>query len=123
MILISGVIQAEIHNNTNTSTEDTNLSCQIETDAQCSASDAIPCTSYNLTEDNIHMFVVPATDGLIDYLSLDDMAYQIAQALYEDNWHVLTAAESLLKQASSKWHEVFEGQYRDDMAIAISQVS
>lgn len=85
-------------------------------------------TAAKITKENVRLFVVSATDGVMDYLSLDDIANSLAEALYEvqspnkKKIHVLTAAEALIHQASAQWQNEFNGQYRDDMAITMAQV-
>jgi len=84
-----------------------------------------------IQEDQVKLFVVSCTDGLLDYLTLDSMGFQLASALYENrsnnksnnNKHtIVAAAAELLHQSSALWHAEHRGEYRDDMAMAVVQL-
>lgn len=73
---------------------------------------------------DIEVFAVSATDGLLDFMKLDDIAKTVAISLYEDDGpHPLSACESLITTAASAWWRAKNGRYRDDIAIAISKLS
>lgn len=73
---------------------------------------------------DIEVFAVSATDGLLDFMKLDDIAKTVAISLYEDDGpHPLSACESLITTAASAWWQAKNGRYRDDIAIAISKLS
>jgi len=73
---------------------------------------------------DIEVFAVSATDGLLDFMKLDDIAKTVAISLYEDDSpHPLSACESLISTAASAWWQAKNGRYRDDIAIAISKLS
>jgi serine/threonine protein phosphatase PrpC len=72
-------------------------------------------------EDDVYVFCVSATDGMMDFLSEDDVARVVAHALYEsDGPHPITACERLVYAAANAWQQSKQGRYRDDIAIAIS---
>jgi len=72
---------------------------------------------------DVEIFAVSATDGMIDYVEMQDIAEVIAASLYvEDGIHVLSACENLIHKAASGWWKSKEGRYRDDIAIAVSKL-
>lgn len=74
-------------------------------------------------EDDVHIFAVCATDGLMDYLRQESIAATLAHSLFEEEGpHLLTACEALIKGAAAGWHTVHRGRYRDDIAIAVSRI-
>ena len=78
----------------------------------------------SIEEDQIRFFVVHATDGLLDYLTPDKIAFRLAVALYETNTeHAMLAATDLMHQSLAQWHVETRGTYRDDMALAVVQIS
>ncbi len=75
------------------------------------------------TTDDVYMFAVSATDGLMDYLSQEAIAATLAHSLFEeDGPHLLTACEALIKAAAAGWFTMHQGRYRDDIAIAVSRL-
>ena len=73
---------------------------------------------------DIEVFAVSATDGLLDFMNVNDIANTIATSLYvDDGPHPLSACESLITTAASAWWQAKNGQYRDDIAIAVSKLS
>jgi len=97
-------------------------------DATCTTTRTTNNATLNtdlIQQDQIHFFVVSATDGLLDYLTPEIMGVQLAMALYEsdNNKHAMTAASDLLHQSSGLWHTENRGEYRDDMALAVVQIS
>eukprot|EP00979_Chaetoceros_neogracilis_P005378 scaffold982_cov234-Chaetoceros_neogracile.AAC.18 len=94
----------------------------INGDKECSASAEnnhnSPC------QGDIEVFAVSATDGLLDFMNVNDIASTVAQSLYADDGpHPLSACESLITTAASAWWQAKNGQYRDDIAIAVSKLS
>lgn len=72
----------------------------------------------------IKVFAVSATDGLLDFMTIDEIAKSVATSLYvDDSPHPLSACESLITTAASAWWQAKNGKYRDDIAIAISKLS
>jgi len=73
---------------------------------------------------DIEVFAVSATDGLLDFMNVNDIANTVATSLYvDDGPHPLSACESLITTAASAWWQAKNGQYRDDIAIAVSKLS
>jgi len=69
-------------------------------------------------------FAVSATDGLLDFMDINDIAKTVAMSLYmDDSPHPLSACESLITTAASAWWQAKNGKYRDDIAIAVSKLS
>ena len=91
------------------------------------------CVKY--TEKDIKVFAISATDGLLDYVPEETIAKHVAKGLYnstaagetetEDGVHTahpLTACEDLIYAAAQGWQEDKQGRYRDDIAIAITDL-
>lgn len=73
---------------------------------------------------DVEVFAFSATDGLLDYVELDDIAETVANSLYdEDGPHPLSACESLITSAATLWWKAKNGTYRDDIAVAVSKLS
>jgi len=73
---------------------------------------------------DIHIFAVSATDGMMDYVSPQELATSFANAFYRpDGPHPLTVAEDLILTAAKGWNLDMNGEYRDDIAIAASKVN
>jgi serine/threonine protein phosphatase PrpC len=71
----------------------------------------------------IEVFAVSATDGLLDFVTIDTIAQTVATALYiDDTLHPLSACEALITTAANEWWKAKNGRYRDDIAIAISKI-
>ena len=87
--------------------------------------DASGSALYSRGGDNdVQVFAVSATDGLLDFMEIDDIAQTVAKSLYVDNApHPLSACESLITTAATSWHQAKEGRYRDDIAIAVSKLT
>eukprot|EP00559_Dactyliosolen_fragilissimus_P007429 CAMPEP_0184869540 /NCGR_PEP_ID=MMETSP0580-20130426/34488_1 /TAXON_ID=1118495 /ORGANISM="Dactyliosolen fragilissimus" /LENGTH=570 /DNA_ID=CAMNT_0027371087 /DNA_START=243 /DNA_END=1955 /DNA_ORIENTATION=- len=82
------------------------------------------CQSQQELMNEIEVFAVAATDGMLDYMDIDEIAQQIATSLYNDEGpHLLSACESLINAAARKWNIAKNGRYRDDIAIAVSKLS
>jgi serine/threonine protein phosphatase PrpC len=73
------------------------------------------------TEDDVYIFAVSATDGMMDYLHEDEIAKILAHSLFEDaGAHPISACEHLVFAAAQAWQQAKQGRYRDDIAIAVS---
>jgi serine/threonine protein phosphatase PrpC len=71
--------------------------------------------------DDVFLFAVSATDGLMDYLTATDIARILAHSLFDDaGAHPVTAVEHLIFAAANAWQEEKQGRYRDDIALAVS---
>jgi serine/threonine protein phosphatase PrpC len=74
-----------------------------------------------LDDDDVYIFAVSATDGMMDYLEPTSIAAIMAKSLFdEDGVHPITAAEHLVFAAANAWQSDKSGRYRDDIAIAVS---
>jgi serine/threonine protein phosphatase PrpC len=73
---------------------------------------------------NVNIFAFSATDGLLDYLSEQDIAERVSSSFYqEEGIHPLLVCESLILEAAGRWWKAKGGRYRDDISIAISKLS
>jgi hypothetical protein len=73
--------------------------------------------------DDVYIFAVSATDGMMDFLDAQSIAQTLAPSLFDENGtHVLTACEMLISAAASGWQRAKQGRYRDDIAIAVSTI-
>ena len=85
-------------------------------DEQDYASNAV-----NRDGDDVYLFAVSATDGMMDYLSAIEISRVLAHSLFDDSGaHPVTAIEHLIFAAANAWQEAKQGRYRDDIAIAVS---
>jgi len=77
--------------------------------------------SNNSQKDDVYIFGVSATDGLMDYLAAEEIAKVLASALFDSGaTHPVTACELLIFSAANGWQQDKQGRYRDDIAIAVS---
>ena len=71
--------------------------------------------------DDVYIFGVAATDGMMDYLSPEDIAKVLASSLFDAGAsHPVTACELLIFSAANSWQQDKQGRYRDDIAISVS---
>ena len=73
----------------------------------------------------VQFFVVSATDGVIDYIKPEEITVTLGRALYgskKESKHLWLAMQDILLQSAANWHEHMHGEYRDDMAVAVSTV-
>lgn len=96
---------------------------------QCSAKedagDASACQGDDISLDasEVHILAISATDGMLDYLPLEQIAYVFAASMFvQKNPHPLTAAEYLILTAAEHWQQEHQGEYRDDIAVAAVSV-
>ena len=75
--------------------------------------------------DNIALFAVAASDGLLDFMKPIEVAHQLAHSLYYDGSDppisLQNICEKLILKSSSLWHNVGM-RYRDDITIAVSKI-
>ena len=77
--------------------------------------------AVNGDDDDVYLFAVSATDGMMDYLSAIDISRVLAHSLFDDaGAHPVTAVEHLIFAAANAWQDAKQGRYRDDIAIAVS---
>lgn len=74
--------------------------------------------------DDVHIFAVSATDGMMDILDSKAIARFLAQSLCnEDGEHLLTTCEKLISMSADGWRRATaDGRYRDDIAISVSKI-
>jgi serine/threonine protein phosphatase PrpC len=79
-------------------------------------------TSINsLDNDDVYVFAVCASDGMMDYLPPGEIAQVLGHSLYaEDGAHPVAATEHLILSAASLWYHSKQGRYRDDIVIAVT---
>jgi serine/threonine protein phosphatase PrpC len=70
-----------------------------------------------------NLFVVSATDGMMDYIDPQTIAEAFARSFFKGEMHPLNVAEDLIYQAAKGWETDMEGTYRDDIALAASMLS
>jgi serine/threonine protein phosphatase PrpC len=91
-----------------------------ETDGTCT--DTVEAATVDDDKD-IQLFVVSATDGMIDYFEPTDLARIMGAAFYDRATdHPLKAAENLIHAAAKEWQEEMEGEYRDDITISAAKI-
>ena len=101
---------------TNTNGEE-GVCVEINEQKICSATSEEP-----VPDGDIEVFAVSATDGLLDYVSVEIIAEHVAKGLYAtDGPHLINACEDLIGFAARGWSE--KGRYRDDIAIAVSRLT
>lgn len=70
------------------------------------------------------LFVISATDGMMDYISPEQLAESFARAFFDDTpHHPFNMAEDMIHQAAAGWDREMRGEYRDDIAVAASALS
>jgi len=74
--------------------------------------------------DDVHIFAVSATDGMMDILTSRSIATYLVSSICEENGeHLLTACERLISMAADGWQRAGDdGRYRDDIAISVSKI-
>ena len=83
------------------------------------------------SKDSIRIFVVAATDGLLDFVPPQDLVATLARSLYASTSderttthpiHPTTACEKLIMQAAEGWYQDMGYDYRDDIAVAAMKI-
>jgi serine/threonine protein phosphatase PrpC len=105
---------------------------QVLRDCQIPEEDGTMNASCFLSSDDVHIFAVSATDGLMDFASPEMIAQAIAYSLYYDDKdnnnddddapYLLSALEQLIYLAASGWEKAKQGRYRDDIAISVTEI-
>lgn len=113
----------------NSACSDTVKRVEIDASGEAKATGS-ECLQY--TENDIKVFAISATDGLLDYVPEDIIAKYVARGLYDRNEltteegsrkpHPLTACENLIYTAANGWQNDKGGRYRDDIAIAVADL-
>ena len=79
-------------------------------------------TCLPISPEDIHVFIVSATDGLMDYHTPEEVVETMAAGFFDDELHPLTMADSLIPNAANQWNYESANQYRDDIAIAATNL-
>jgi serine/threonine protein phosphatase PrpC len=83
--------------------------------------EAFQCEALDPRE--VHLVAVSATDGLLDFLQTEQIAFIYASAFFiEGNPHPHLASEFLIVQSAEAWNDAYQGQYRDDIAVAAVKI-
>eukprot|EP00585_Thalassiosira_rotula_P002600 CAMPEP_0196137860 /NCGR_PEP_ID=MMETSP0910-20130528/5703_1 /TAXON_ID=49265 /ORGANISM="Thalassiosira rotula, Strain GSO102" /LENGTH=617 /DNA_ID=CAMNT_0041398377 /DNA_START=402 /DNA_END=2255 /DNA_ORIENTATION=+ len=109
-----------------------------EVEIDPASGESLPSTScVTYTEKNVKVFAVSATDGLLDYLPEEAIVNHVAKGLYETTkvgdgdsnafgeqktTNPLLVCEDLIYAAAQGWQEDKGGRYRDDIAIAMTDL-
>jgi serine/threonine protein phosphatase PrpC len=80
------------------------------------------CTVENDSTMKSKLFVVSATDGLMDYVDTQTLAESFTTSFCDKSLHPLSVAEELIFVAANGWHSEMKGEYRDDIAVAASML-
>ena len=76
-----------------------------------------------INDDDVYIFAVSATDGLMDYTTPEAVAQTVATSMYDkDGPHLLTALETQIYVSAAGWEKAKRGEYRDDIAISVSEI-
>lgn len=79
----------------------------------------VELTCEAIDPNQVKLLAVSATDGLMDFVDVEDIASVYASSFYvENNPHPHTATEFLILTSAQRWDETYDGQYRDDIAVA-----
>ena len=81
----------------------------------------------NIEEDDVQLFAVSLSDGLFEYLEIEDIAQQLAESLEGGSKGGLyNTCQSLILQSSRAWmKQTMERDmqlYRDDISIAVHRI-
>eukprot|EP00978_Attheya_sp_CCMP212_P000702 scaffold1410_cov47-Attheya_sp.AAC.1 len=71
------------------------------------------------------LFVISATDGILDEVDIDEIAAHVASSLYrQGSPHLLVSLEAMIMKAADRWTSGidFDTTYRDDISISVVQV-
>ena len=81
---------------------------------------ALPSLAVGGADDDVFVFAVCATDGMMEHWTAVDIAPILAHSLFDENGkHPISAVEELILRAASLW-EYATDWYRDDITIAVS---
>lgn len=134
-ILDINEIKKSVLDNLNGACDDKTDEVEIDPASGESVSSKGQCVTY--TEKDVKIFAISATDGLLDYLPEKSIVEHVARGLYETASvnaeggesndeqqvsHPLLACEDLIYAAAQGWQKDKGGRYRDDIAIAITEL-
>jgi len=73
--------------------------------------------------DDVYIFAVSATDGMMDYTADGDIATILSHSMFNSaGAHPVSACEHLVYEAAQAWNQAKQGRYRDDIAIAVTAI-
>ena len=101
------------------------VDCVVSIDPDDGGSTINPeCMSSSTSDhDDVYVFAVSATDGLMDFATPEVVSQTVASSLFQkDGPHLLTALEQLIYMSAQGWDQAKQGRYRDDIAIAVAQI-
>jgi hypothetical protein len=85
--------------------------------------DGVVSAECLVSSDDVYIFAVSATDGMMDFATPEEIAQTVALSLYgKEGPHLLTALEQLIYKSAQGWEQSKAGRYRDDIAVAVSQI-
>ncbi|CAB9523125.1 Protein phosphatase 2C [Seminavis robusta] len=95
--------------------------------------DEYGCTDKECGPPMVNLFVVSATDGLMDFVTPQEIVDKVGVTFYgqpnlQDRksgvgaGHAHLAAEELIYSAARGWHEEMQGSYRDDITISTTKI-
>jgi serine/threonine protein phosphatase PrpC len=80
-------------------------------------------TEASMHPSEIQIVAVSVSDGMIDYLSSEEIANEMGISFFEQNSrHPFVVAENLILRAAEGWDGEHYGQYRDDIALSACKV-
>lgn len=73
---------------------------------------------------NVHVFAVSATDGMMDELPPNFIGSVLGRSFFDTDItvHPLTAAERLILESAKGWDRLYNGSYRDDIAVSAATI-
>ncbi len=126
-ILDTNDIKKSVVDNVNQSCEDGTDEVEIDPASGEATSSKGQCV--RITEKDVKVFAISATDGLLDYLPEQAIVNHVSKGLYETTAedsssaeqlsHPLLVCEDLIYAAAQGWQEDKGGRYRDDIAISV----
>jgi serine/threonine protein phosphatase PrpC len=75
-----------------------------------------------ITNENVRLFIVSATDGILNHIDKETIWRGLRRALLGKEKHVVLAAEEIFDEATRESYQKSNNVYCDDMAIAIAQI-
>lgn len=74
-------------------------------------------------KDDVYIFAVSASDGLMDFLEAEEVAKVMALSMcHKDGAHPITTCEQLIFAAANAWQQSKQGRYRDDITVAVAML-
>lgn len=123
-LLVNTTAEHSFRNRVSTSSKASVTSAEATVDASGAvmATKADEASSYAEDDgDDVYIFAVCATDGMMDYLEAIDIATVLSKSLFDEKGaHPITAVEHLVFSAANAWQQDKLGRYRDDISIAVS---